>query len=331
MIILYTESSPNIGGQELQALSQMQALRDRGHTVALVCKKNSRIAFFAKKIGIMVFFVSFKNSIDLLSVFKLMNIVYKLSVNIIVCHSGHDSNIVGIVRILLRKKVFVIRQKTYITNKVRPFSLNYMNDLVIVPGCEIKDSLVNAGCKENKIHIIPPGFEFNKMQIESELTLPEHILSWLKTSVKYPLIVQVGMLRPEKGHGFIIDILEMLKKEKKNFRYLIIGDGKPEYKKKLRNKITSKNLWDRVYMAGEVYPVMPVYKYADLVVVPSRNESFGMTVVEASYMEIPVFASNVGGLAEIIQSNINGILLPVDNKCIWAATLCDYLNNPDDY
>lgn len=49
MNILFTESSPNIGGQELQAVAQMVAIRKKGHSVLLVCREKSKIASEAKK------------------------------------------------------------------------------------------------------------------------------------------------------------------------------------------------------------------------------------------------------------------------------------------
>ncbi|EFR4410624.1 glycosyltransferase family 4 protein, partial [Salmonella enterica] len=82
---------------------------------------------------------------------------------------------------------------------------------------------------------------------------------------------------------------------------------------------------------GSVYPVMPVYRQADLVVMPSRKETFGMVVVEASSLGVPVFASQVGGLPDIIRHQESGILLPVDNPDEWRAAMCDFLDNPDCY
>ncbi|HGG4756891.1 TPA: glycosyltransferase family 4 protein [Salmonella enterica subsp. enterica serovar Ball] len=334
MNILYTESSPNMGGQEIQSINQMLALCSKGHSITLACKKNSKISFLAKNTGIDISYLSFRNGVDLLSVYKLLKLIHKFSPDIIVCHSGHDSSIVGIIRLLLffsQWRPLVVRQKTYLTSKVKTFSLNYMNDIVIVPGREIKEKLVRSGCLENKIKIFPPGFNFKKLRSELTLNLPAHIKSWLENSEKYPVIIQVGMLRPEKAHDFMLKVLEQLMYEGKNFRYLIIGGGKAEVRKNLQFLITSKRLSDRVYMAGEVFPVMPVYRYADLAVVPSRNESFGMAAVEALSVGVPVFASQVGGIPDIIQNNINGILLPVDNQKAWTVALSDFLNNPEFY
>ncbi|ENE3615501.1 putative hexosyltransferase CapU, partial [Shigella sonnei] len=116
MNILFTESSPNIGGQELQAVAQMKALKKMGHSVLLVCRENSKIAFEASKLGIDITFALFRNSLHIPTAWRLLGIVHGFQPNAIVCHSGHDSNIVGLVRLFTWKHPFrIIRQKTYLT------------------------------------------------------------------------------------------------------------------------------------------------------------------------------------------------------------------------
>ncbi|WP_249818595.1 glycosyltransferase, partial [Escherichia coli] len=113
MNILFTESSPNIGGQELQAVAQMKALKKMGHSVLLVCRENSKIAFEASKFGIDITFALFRNSLHIPTVWRLLGIVHSFQPDAIVCHSGHDSNIVGLVRFFTWKHPFrIIRQKT---------------------------------------------------------------------------------------------------------------------------------------------------------------------------------------------------------------------------
>ncbi|ELI9395191.1 glycosyltransferase, partial [Escherichia coli] len=89
MNILFTESSPNIGGQELQAVAQMKALKKMGHSVLLVCRENSKIAFEASKFGIDITFALFRNSLHIPTVWRLLGIVHSFQPDAIVCHSGH--------------------------------------------------------------------------------------------------------------------------------------------------------------------------------------------------------------------------------------------------
>ncbi|EGE3383388.1 glycosyl transferase, partial [Shigella flexneri] len=224
----FTESSPNIGGQELQAVAQMKALKKMGHSVLLVCRENSKIAFEASKLGIDITFALFRNSLHIPTAWRLLGIVHGFQPNAIVCHSGHDSNIVGLVRLFTRKHPFrIIRQKTYLTRKTKVFSINHFCDEVIVPGTSMKTHLEQEGCR-TRVTVVPPGFDFQKLYVDSRNSLPPNVLSWLASRRGCPVIAQVGMLRPEKGHEFMLNLLFHLKMNGRQFCWLIVGSGSPE-------------------------------------------------------------------------------------------------------
>ncbi|ECW0470401.1 TPA: glycosyltransferase family 4 protein [Salmonella enterica subsp. enterica serovar Mississippi] len=330
MNILYTESSLNIGGQELQAVAQMMALQRAGYPVLLACRENSRIAAEAIEHGIMVTYVSFRNSLHLHSVCRLRQIVCRFRPAMVVCHSGHDSNIVALARATLPGKIgrfCIIRQKTYLTQRIKTFALNHLCDVVVVPGEAMRDSLLQAGCRR-PVSVLPPGIDFDRLHREMLQAVPERILSWLKCREPAPVIVQVAMLRPEKGYDFMLETLFHLKREGGRFRWLIAGRGKAEEENRLKNMITRLGMEDCVLMCGLLSPVAPLYRIASLMVMPSRNESFGMAAVEAAACGVPVMASNVGGLPQIIQHDRNGTLLPPDDLEVWLEALHDFLLHP---
>lgn len=334
MNILFTESSRNYGGQELQAITQMLALKKMGHTVLLMCKSDSKIAVHAKKKGLEVRHNTFRSSLHIPSIYRLIQFIHHFAPDIIVCHSGHDSNTVGIARILSlyrQKPIYIIRQKTYLTRRIKTFSLNYLNDSIIVPGKAIGDSLIQAGCHSNKISVIPPGFDFDQLDEEADLPLPTPIQSWLNRNRDVAVILQVGMLRAEKSHGFMLQTLARLKSEGKKFIYLMAGGGKPCMEEIIRKQIIELDLQDRVFMAGSIFPVAPLYRIASLVVMPSRCEPFGMVVAEASAFAVPVLASHTGGIPDIICHNETGTLLPVEDVEAWLEALSDFLVNPERY
>ncbi|EPV5817106.1 glycosyltransferase family 4 protein [Escherichia coli] len=330
MKILFTESSPNIGGQELQALAQMSALQGQGHSVLLACRGKSKIAAEARNRGIEVNFIPFRNSIHPPSVIKLAGIIRKFKPDIVICHSGHDSNIIGLTRRLCCHRFRIVRQKTYITRKTKTFSLNYLCDAIIVPGTVIRGHLRREGVR-TPVTVIPPGFDFLRLRNESMQPLPSHILKWLASAENLPVIVQVGMLRPEKGHEFMLRVLHRLKKEGNVFRYLVIGSGYEENESSLRRQIEELGMRDEVLMAGALLPAYPVYRIASLVVMPSENEAFGMVLAEASAFGIPVLASNTGGIPDVIQHNVTGTLLPVGDMSAWTDALRNFIFRPEHF
>ncbi|WP_257968798.1 glycosyltransferase, partial [Vibrio parahaemolyticus] len=64
-------------------------------------------------------------------------------------------------------------------------------------------------------------------------------------------------------------------------------------------------------------------------VMPSRNEAFGMAIVEATVCGVPVMASWVGGIPSVIQHGYNGTLLPPDDRAAWENALTSFLDEPE--
>ncbi|WP_119710912.1 glycosyltransferase [Arsenophonus endosymbiont of Aleurodicus floccissimus] len=109
----------------------------------------------------------------------------------------------------------------------------------------------------------------------------------------------------------------------------MIGDG--ACKAKLQKKIIDYDLEPETLLAGIVFPSSAVYSYASLTVISSTKEAFGMVAVESLFFAVPVFASNVGGLPDIIQHKNNGLLLPPSNINNWVAAIDDFLQQPKKY
>ncbi|HCO6567056.1 glycosyltransferase family 4 protein [Escherichia coli] len=330
MKILFTESSSNIGGQELQALAQMTALRKQGHSVLLACREKSKIAPEARKRGHDVTYIPFRNSIHLPSILRLRQIIGEFKPDLVICHSGHDSNIAGLSRLICCHRFSIVRQKTYITRKTRTFSLNYLCDAIAVPGTAIMAHLKAEGVR-TPITVIPPGFDWPALHNEAMRPLPPHIQAWAASADNVPLIVQVGMLRPEKGHEFMLRVLHQLKMKGKSFRWLVVGAGREEYEARLRLQTESLGMNGDVLMAGALFPALPVYRIASVVVMPSENEAFGMVLAEASAFGVPVIASETGGIPDVIQNNVTGTLLPVGDVSAWTSALSDFLSRPERF
>lgn len=312
-------------------MAQMDALRRKGHSVLLVCRDKSKIAAEAERRKIEVIFVPFRNSLHIPSVLKLLRIIRDFRPHLVVCHSGHDSNTVGLTRLFIRRPRFrILRQKTYLTRKTKSFSLNYFCDEVIVPGTAMRTHLIHEGVR-TRITIVPPGFYFQKLCEDSCIPLPLHVQNWLASGRDVPVIVQVGMLRPEKGHEFMLKLLSRLKQEGRAFRWLVVGGGCPESEARLQFQVDNLGMQNDVLIAGNVFPASPVYRIASLLVMPSENEAFGMALAEASAFSVPVLASQVGGIPDVIQHNRTGTLLPAGDASAWIHALNDFFNYPERF
>jgi glycosyltransferase involved in cell wall biosynthesis len=135
----------------------------------------------------------------------------------------------------------------------------------------------------------------------------------------------VGRLNAQKGLG---DVLEALASCRQPVELDIVGDG-PD-RSKLGERATALGLADRVRWHGELRQrdIVPLYRAATAVVVPSRDEGLGLVAVEALLCETPVIAYRSGGLPDIIRDGETGWLVPPDDRPALASTVDRVIADP---
>ncbi len=148
----------------------------------------------------------------------------------------------------------------------------------------------------------------------------------------------VGRIRVEKGILVILKALDLLLNEMKTKMDLpslhlhIIGDGDELYISELQTFLKEKRLSNIVTFHGKIPQddLITYYDRSDLMLVPSLwQEPFGLVVAEAMARRLPVIASNIGGPAEIITNEINGLLFEAGDERALALAIMELINNPE--
>lgn len=156
----------------------------------------------------------------------------------------------------------------------------------------------------------------------------ESVVSYVKQG-SILKIISVGALIERKGYRYSIKALSQLRKEGYNFRFEIIGDGnqKEELQKLVRecgiDDVTEFRGWQT---HAEVLNAMAA---ADVFLMPSWNESFGIVYLEAMSCGIPVIGTVGEGIEDIITDNCNGFLVRKQNYDNIYKVILKLINNPD--
>lgn len=137
------------------------------------------------------------------------------------------------------------------------------------------------------------------------------------------LIGILGRISQEKGHFLAVDAFAEFAERRRNVYLLVSGRGKLE--NELRNYVRQKNLEDRVKFIG--CRPNQFLDIIDLLLVPSRKEGFGYSILEAFAKEVPVIGYNTGGIAEIIRNRSNGILFDDYNSSDLSYAIEDIAFN----
>jgi glycosyltransferase involved in cell wall biosynthesis len=143
------------------------------------------------------------------------------------------------------------------------------------------------------------------------------------------VLLTVGRMSLEKGHTYLVDALGLLQRspELPKTRLLLVGDG-PE-QENLRRQAERLDVADNITMTGFERNVAPYYALADIFVLPSLSEGSPNVVLEAMSAGLPIAATTVGGVPEILENDKTGLLMPPASPDAMAAALRTLLMDED--
>jgi D-inositol-3-phosphate glycosyltransferase len=191
------------------------------------------------------------------------------------------------------------------------------------------------GADPSKISVIPAGVDTelfhprDRAQVRRELGLPD---------LDTPILLFVGRIERLKGIDTLLESVAVVSRtcSGKNLKVLIVGGGgQTEEENAELHRIVQLhrdlNLEEQVEFVGsKPQEMLPLYySAADITVMPSHYESFGLVAVESMASGTPVIASNVGGLSFTVKHGETGFLVPEENHFALAEEVHTLLKNPE--
>jgi glycosyltransferase involved in cell wall biosynthesis len=191
------------------------------------------------------------------------------------------------------------------------------------------DCVTRAGVPERSVRTLPAGGagvapEFFLSEAEA-MGLRRATRERLGVGMGYPVIVYVGRTAAAKGMGTLARAFARLASEEVAVRLLIIGGAvegeRDAYSEERFLAEVGGEAAERVVWEGFKERVAPFIAAADLLVLPSRREGFGMSLAEAAALGRPVVATATRGARAVVEPGVTGLLVPVDD----AGALVDAL------
>lgn len=169
---------------------------------------------------------------------------------------------------------------------------------------------------QDKIHVIWNGLHLEKYKAVERLT-------------DEMVVVSVGRFVYKKGFDILIKAFAAVVKRFPEAKLLMAGDGIEKWKcVKLSEKL---GISENIIFLGQVLNsnISDVLSRGRVFVCPSRNEPFGIVVLEAMAMGIPVIATDSGGVREIIENDKYGYIVPIEDSGAMAEKIIEFLENRD--
>ena len=200
------------------------------------------------------------------------------------------------------------RKFAFFRLKLKWFVLRYFCDTIIAVSEITRKHHIKFGkLPPQKTKTIYNGIQLSRFQKRNESQLDE-IRQGLKLKTNQTVVTTVAVLREPKGIQYMIRAMPEILKHKPDLTYLIVGDG--VYADSLLDLVTVLGLQGNVIFTGRRTDIPDILAVSDLFVLPSLGDALPTVLIEALAAQTPIIATKVGGIPEIIENDVNGMLVP---------------------
>ncbi len=199
-----------------------------------------------------------------------------------------------------------------------------LSDRLIAVSEQVKNDLVRYGvAPAAKIAVVPLGFELTPFLTSERFKGAFKEELGLDSSTK--LVGIVGRIFPVKNHRLFLDAAVRLAREDERVHFVVVGDGilRPEMERYVREL----GFGSRVHFTGWRRDLSRIYASLDVLVVSSDNEGTPVSAIEAMASGVPVVATRVGGLPDLVINGMTGYLVPPRDPDALAAAVARILQD----
>ncbi len=204
------------------------------------------------------------------------------------------------------------------------FSNRFASHLIAVSDSCRQFLIQREGVPHEKISLVQNAIDLGRFSRSSGSR--EDARRQLGLPANAVVVAGVGRLNPQKNFTLFLQIAARIAPDNPGVVFFLAGHGPEE--EMLKALAVDLGIADKVVFAGYVADTRQVYLSADVLLMPSLFEGLPMTLLEAMAMEVPVVASALDGMAEVVDHEKDGFLVPSDSLEGFVATVSQLLHNP---
>jgi glycosyltransferase involved in cell wall biosynthesis len=320
--VLHTESSRGLGGQEIRILNEARWTAERGWRVIVAGAPDGRFVTRARDSGLESVAIRMRAPWDVAAVARLAALIRRERVSLVHTHSSIDGWLGGFAARAAR--VPVVRTRHVSIPVRRRFNPVYtrLADRVITSGEAIRRILIRAGVPPGQVVAIAAGVDLAAFPFRARA--PELARSLGLTS---PVIGSVAMFRGSKGHAHLIEAFAVVRGLHPAATLLLVGDG--VRRSSVEAIAREAGLGDAVVFTGFRADVPSLLGTMDCFVLAStRTEGVPQSLLQSFAAGVPVVASDVGGIPEVVADGVTGLLVKPESAGALAGGILSVLDHP---
>src|SRR5262249_52255257 len=188
-------------------------------------------------------------------------------------------------------------------------------DCFVAASEAIRKMLVADGVPEDRTVTVHEGIDIDHVQAAPAVNV--HEAFWLPHQA--PVVGNVAALVPHKGQRYLVDAAHLVVQEVPDARFIILGEG--ELREHLEKQVREHHLEKHVLLPGFRTDVLGCIKGFDLFVMSSVTEGLGTSLLDAMACARSIVATTAGGIPEIVEDGVNGLLVPPRDAASLAGAI----------
>jgi len=312
------------GGQR-QSLLLAREIQKKGYPLIFVVQPGSPLHKRAVEQNLPVVPVRFRNEMDILAALRLTWVMRRKKCALVHFHDAHSlatgSYAASWAKVPLR---FISRRVDFPLNKNSLSQRKYRKDVdsIIAVSEGVKNVLLEGGIPERSIEVVPDGVDFSPFEVKKRSDYLRRELSFAPDDY---LVGIVAHLADHKGHKYLIEATRILKEKAPKIKVIIVGEG--PLMMDLTQQAKEIQVEDMVFFLGFREDVPQILASLDLFVLSSYLEGMGSSIMDAMAHRLPVVASRVGGIPEVVIHGKTGVLVPPRKPSALAEAILTFYND----
>jgi glycosyltransferase involved in cell wall biosynthesis len=332
--ILQTCFSYSWGGLEQQALEVSVRMRERGHRVWLACIPGTRLFYEAQSTSVPLLSMRVKGYFHPFVAWTLARFLRAKHIDVIHSHLSKDIATLVPAMKFSREHVPLILSKrvgSYIKKTDLFHRFTYANVARVLAISEVihRNVLETTPMRPDRVLTIHDAIDTRRFSLENvDRMKVRNEFGFARDTI---VIGMVARFSPGKGHEEFLEAADILRRVYSNIHFLVVGEashGEQKYAQKIRTLRRMRNLESVVTFTGYRSDIPEVLAAFDIFAFPSHAESFGVALIEAMAMELPVVSTNCDGVLDIVVNGTTGFFVHPRNSVELADALARLIENP---
>jgi glycosyltransferase involved in cell wall biosynthesis len=321
--VLHVDTERGWRGGERQVFWLATELRERGYRSLVAARAAEPLAGRLTQVGVEVVPVDPFTELDPFAAARLHRVIVRERIGVVHAHTGHAVALAALAvlgtcaRMVLTRRVQVPLRSNIGTR----WKYGRAHGIIAVSNA-IAEVLARCGIPRSRIDVVPSGVDPSR-RVEPA---SRDALQSIGLPRDVPWVVQVAALSPDKDPLTFVRAVAVARRAVPDLHGVMVGEGR--LRRAVEHEIRDLQLEDVLHLTGYRTDADAILSAATVAALSSQHEGLGTVLLDAMSFGIPIVATSAGGIPEIVENGVSGLLAPIGDAEALGAAIAQLVREP---